>query len=249
MVELTIDNAVAVLTLNDPARRNVLGIRMFDAIDAAVHGLPACAEVQVLLIRGNGAAFCAGFDLAAIVADASQLATFIERLRDLLRTLRRLPQVVVAAVHGAAIAGGCALLSACDFVVVAPDARLGYPVHRLGVSPAVSIHTLAQAIGAGPARALLMSGELISGTHARGLGLATHVARDEASLDEQARALAAGLARKPRHALRVTKAWLNELDGSLDDVRFDEPASGSMQLARHEETLRLLRNWRPASNA
>ena len=157
------------------------------------------------------------------------------------RALRRLPQVVVAAVQGAALAGGCALLSACDFVFVAPDATLGYPVHRIGVSPAVTIPTLRLAAGDGPARALLMSGRLIDGREAVRIGLASHLAESSATLHDEATAFCRALAEKGPNALRATKAWLNELDGSLDDAPFDRAAIASASLADGDEAVAMLR--------
>src|SRR5262245_50346322 len=145
-VKLTIHGPIATIALNDPPRRNALGLQMFEALEAAIDRVRNSASVHVVLLTGEGDSFCAGFDLAAAVDDPTLMATFIRRLSAALRDLRRLPQVVVACVPGAAVAGGCALLTACDFAFVAPDAQLGYPVHRLGVSPAVTIPTLQQSL-------------------------------------------------------------------------------------------------------
>ena len=166
------------------------------------------------------------------------------RLSGVLRAIRRMPQIVVAAVSGGAIAGGCALLSACDFVFIAADAKVGYPVHRIGVSPAVTIPTLQLAIGPGAARALLMSGELIDGAEAHRLGIATHVSSSDDAVIRDAQDHCQALARKGVHALRVTKQWLNELDGSLNDAMFESPARDSASLSRSEESRSLLKEWK-----
>jgi enoyl-CoA hydratase/carnithine racemase len=147
---------------------------------------------------------------------------------------------VVAAVHGAAIAGGCALVSACDFVVVSATAKLGYPVHALGVSPAVTIPTLMPAIGAGAARAMLMGGELVGGAAAKRVGLADRVSTDDAGVERDARALCATIAAHGKTAVRATKAWLNELEGALDDARFDGPTTSTAELAAPEASRRAL---------
>ena len=223
ILHTTFDASIATISLADPAKRNALGLAMFDAVDQAIACIAADAAIHIVLLRGEGSVFCAGFDLAAAVTEPELMAVYIERLSRLNRSLRRMPQIVVAAVQGAAIAGGCAILSACDFVFVAEDATLGYPVHRLGVSPAVTIPTLTQAIGAGAARSLLMSGELIDGRQAHQCGLASHVAADGNAALEAALDYCRGLTSKGPNALRITKAWLNELDGSLDDSRFDSP--------------------------
>jgi enoyl-CoA hydratase/carnithine racemase len=150
-------------------------------------------------------------------------------------------------VHGAAIAGGCAVLGACDFVFVAPDAKLGYPVHRIGVSPAVTLPLLLPTLGAGAARSLVMSGDVIDGLTAVRLGLATHLAATNETVMQEAESHAHLLAKKGPHALRATKQWLNQLDGSLDDARFDRPAGDSSKQTAHHETRKLLADWKSAA--
>jgi len=249
MLELTIEPPLATIALNDPDKRNAMSLPMFDAIDAAIAQIAGRDDVHIVLLHGHGPAFCAGFDLNAAMLDHTLLAQFILRLSRVNRLLRRLPQVVIAAVHGAAIAGGCAILSASDFIFVAPDAKLGYPVHRIGVSPAVTLPLLLPMLGNGAARALVMSGELIDGQAAHRLGLATHAAASSESVLTEARAHAQKLAKKGVNALRVTKRWLNELDHSLDDARFDPVANDSAEQTAHQETRELLASWkRPASS-
>jgi enoyl-CoA hydratase/carnithine racemase len=245
IVDTSTDAGVRVIELNDPPRRNALGQAMFDALDAAIAAALDDVSIRVVLLRGRGPAFCAGFDLEAMINSPARGADFIARLSRLTRSLRHLPQPVIAAVQGAAIAGGCAILSACDFVILTPRAKVGYPVHQIGVSPAVTIPTLMQAVLPGPARALLMGGELIDGVQARRMGLASYVSAAEDSIDAEAMALAWALAAKPPGALRTTKQWLNELDGSLDDARFDAPVRASGALAGGEEARSMLRALRP----
>lgn len=240
LVHVEVEGHVATVAMNDPGRRNALGVAMFDALDEAIAGASANEAAHVILLRGQGKSFCAGFDLAAASADPAIVAVFIRRLSDVLRSLRRAPQPVVAAVHGAAIAGGCALVSACDFAVVSAAALLGYPVHALGVSPAVTIPTLMAAIGPGPARALLIGGELIDGAGARRIGLANRVSADDASVQRDARALCETIAAHGTTAVRATKAWLNELEGALDDSRFDGPMASTAALAASEKARAML---------
>jgi methylglutaconyl-CoA hydratase len=239
-----IEAPVATIVLNDAATRNALSLTMFDALDDAFARLRGDGSTHIVLLRGEGPAFCAGFDLAAAADEPELLPTYIRRLSTLLRAIRRLPQIVVAAVEGAAIAGGCAMLSACDFVFVAPDAKLGYPVHALGISPAVTIATLRLMLGDGAARALLMSGEIVSGAEAFRRGLATHIAQTGQSVDEAAAAHCRALALKGSHALRTTKAWLNELDGSNANSAFDLPAQNSAEESLSSESrTRLAEFW------
>ncbi|MBC8421736.1 enoyl-CoA hydratase/isomerase family protein [bacterium] len=224
-VHTTTEHGVTRITLNNPEKRNALGIEMFDAIDGAIDSIDANAKC--VLLSGEGSVFCSGFDMKACAEDISILGTYIKRLSMLIRALRRLHCPVVVAAHGAAIAGGCAVLTGCDFVFGSVDGKYGYPVHQLGISPAVTIPTLYQKLGEGRARALVLSGEIVHGTRAFELGLLSHLEEDNESVHQKALELASALASKPPYALQTTKEWLNALDGSLDDDRFDKPANDS----------------------
>ncbi len=239
-VQTELDGHVATVAMNDPDRRNALGLAMFDALDEAIDAVSSNDEVHVVLLCGRGKSFCAGFDLTAAKEDPAIMGVFIRRLSGVLRSLRRAPQPVIAAVHGAAIAGGCALVSACDLVVVSATATLGYPVHALGVSPAVTIPTLMPAIGAGAARALLMGGALIDGAGAKRIGLADRLSPDDAGVERDARELCNTIAAHGTTAVRATKAWLNELEGALDDTRFDGPMQATAELAAGKESQAML---------
>lgn len=240
MLRVSLHSPVVTIALDDPTRRNALGQSMFDLLDAALAAVRASRTARVLVLSGRGSAFCSGFDLAAVVERPTLMREFLERLSTLVRGLRRLDIPVIAAVRGPALAGGCALLSGCDFVMVEPGATLGYPVHRLGVSPAVTSPTLMAALGPGRTRSLLLSGELLDGAAARAAGLATHLVPDAVELDAAASALAEQLLGKGPHALTATKRWLNELDGSVDDSRFDRAVDASTALIDGEEARRLL---------
>ncbi len=227
LVQYQVGDRIARVGLNDPARRNALSLSMFDALAAALEAAAGDRSVNVVLLHGSGPVFCSGFDLKEAAADPRLLGRLIVRLGETLRVLRLLPRVVVAAVQGAAVAGGCAIVSACDLAVVSATARLGYPVHRLGLSPAVSTSTLVQAAGAGRARALLLGGRLIEGREARALGLAWSTSAGDENVLPEAERLCREIAGHGPRALAATKAWLNELDGSLDASRYRRPAEDS----------------------
>jgi enoyl-CoA hydratase/carnithine racemase len=137
-------------------------------------------------------------------------------LADATLALRSLPVPTLCGVQGGAIAGGCALAAATDFVVSHSDAKFGYPVTRLGVSPAVSGPVLLPAIGEGHARERLLDPGLITGDVAERIGLVWKcVATPEEMLDAVL-SKAHSLAAKPSHGLSATKRWINELDDSTD---------------------------------
>ncbi|HIN09490.1 MAG TPA: enoyl-CoA hydratase/isomerase family protein [Phycisphaerales bacterium] len=229
---------VLTITLNDPKKRNALGIGMFDAIDSTIE---SCDDaINCVLLCSKGPVFCAGFDMQACSEDLDLVGVYINRLSALVRSLRRLPVPVVCAAHGAAIAGGCAVLTGCDFIVGSADGKYGYPVHQLGISPAVTIPTLNQRLGYGQARSLLLGGEILDGNEAHSIGLLTHLCDNDDSVQKTAETLAVSIAEKPPYAIQVTKQLLNELDGSLDDSLFD-PATEDSAKAVSEETRTLLR--------
>ncbi len=209
--------AIATITLDDPRRRNALGSGLFQQLERAVEDADAAArrnEIVVVLVRATGRAFCSGFDLEACVQDAHTLAQFVRRLGALTRAIRMMPAVVVAQVQGPTLAGGCAIVAACDIVCASEQATFGYPVHRIGVSPAVSLPTLMASAGPGGARTLTVGGEIVDAMRAHALGLVHRLACDESALELAASALVRDLATKSPAALRATKSWLNELDGT-----------------------------------
>ena len=243
------------ITLADPARRNALGTAMFAAIherllvaalaadDRLIGPDGASMGADVVILRGEGSSFCAGFDLQACVDRPIELVAMVNELSHVVQALRSLPVPVVAEVRGAALAGGCALLAGCDFVVVAPDAQVGYPVHRIGVSPAVNLPMLLSNGVAGVVRATTVGGALLDGAGAVRAGLATHVAADAASVAAEAEVLAKRLCEKGPTALRATKRWLNELDGSCDAARFAHAAAASAAAAEGDEFAGMLRGF------
>ena len=184
-VVIRFDASIATIVLNDPDRRNAMSHGLFDDLEhclAEAERATDSKSCHVLRIRGEGPAFCAGFDLDAMADGA--LPSFLERLGAICRRLRHLDAVVVAEVHGPALAGGCALVSACDIVHAGPDAAFGYPVHRLGISPAVSLATLVPGTSPGAARALTLSGEFLDADAAVEVGLAAAAHPDRGALEE-----------------------------------------------------------------
>jgi enoyl-CoA hydratase/carnithine racemase len=195
------------------------------------------------VIRGEGHSFSAGFDLAACVADPTALRDLVTELSRTVQALRALPIPVVCEVRGAALAGGCALLAGADFVIVSPDAQLGYPVHRIGVSPAVTMPALMANAGTGSARNITMGGSIHDGLSAVRAELATHCASTPESLAQECNTLVARLLSKGPVAMRATKCWVNELDGSNDATRFHHAAEASAAAAEGDEFATMLRDF------
>ena len=232
------DNGVFEITLNDPDRRNAMGIEMFETLEIALQEIKDNA--RCVLLRGEGKVFCAGFDMKACSKDIAILDLYIKNLSDIIRTLRRLNCPVVVAAHGAAIAGGCALLTGCDFIVGDKNGKYGYPVHQLGISPAVTIPTLFQRLGHGRTRSLLMGGEIVDGESALQIGLLSHLTESCDEVRATAMNIASELASKPPVAMRATKRWLNALDGSDADEHFESVSNATFSSEETKERLKKL---------
>jgi len=180
----TDDRGVARLTLNRPAKHNVLSGETCDELRSAAAAIEADAAVRVVVLTGAGASFCAGGDLgwmrAQFAATRAGRMAEARRLAGMLQALNTLGRPLVGRINGAAYGGGVGLLAVCDAVVASATARFGLTETRLGLIPAtISPYVLAR-IGEGRARAVFFSGRLFDAEEARGLGLVTRVAASEA---------------------------------------------------------------------
>jgi enoyl-CoA hydratase/carnithine racemase len=204
------DGDVAIISLDRPEQRNALTPGMFAALhrelDVLAPQLPAA-----LLLSGEGKVFCGGFDLKLCLEQPDTLRALLEGLHRTIERIAALDIPVVIAAQGAAIAGGCALLTGADVVVTNEGAKLGYPVTPLGISPAISAPTLAGVIGEGAARASLLDPSLISGREAIRLGLAHECVATPEQVLLRAVEIVRALSSKPAHAFAATKRWLREL--------------------------------------
>jgi len=235
----------ALLSLNRPEKKNAQTPEMLDALaEEAQRVCQGPDGARCIVLSGEGDVFCAGFDLALCARDAGAMGSLLSGLSRCVRTLRRLPVPVVGAAQGAAIAGGCALLGACDVVVTHTSAKFGYPVVRLGVSPAVASPLLQLGAGHARARERLLDPGLISGEEAVRIGLASELVGERDEALPRALEIAATLADKPAHAVRATKAWLNEVDGSARDEALDGALAASLATADAPEArARLEEMW------
>lgn len=213
MIRTERDGPVLKIVLARPERRNALTPEMLAGIVDGVATSPD--DVGAILLCGEGPVFCAGFDLSACRDDpaGTVLSSLLTGLSRAIDALLNAPVPVVAAVQGAAIAGGCALLGGADFVIADRDAKLGYPVTRLGISPGVSLPFVAAQLTGGVARDLALDPGLRSAADAARSGLVSEVVDDAVAVHARAVALARSLAAKPRPAMTATRALLREVAG------------------------------------
>jgi len=175
---LELSGQLATLTLNRPDKRNAISSRMISelqsALDQIEHG-----HTRVAIITGAGKSFCAGMDLEMLSAIATQSAA--ENMDDSRRMARMFRRVwsfskpLIAAVNGAALAGGCGIATLCDFTLAVPEAKFGYTEVKIGFLPAIVSVFLTRQIGDKHARDLLLTGRLVHADEAAKLGLISEI--------------------------------------------------------------------------
>jgi len=198
------DDGVAVVTIDRPERRNALNLAVKNGLADQLGALDADERVRVVILTGAGGCFVAGTDIAEMAqmrpADHGLLAT--DRV---FAQQRRCRKVLIAAVEGYALGGGCELALGCDLIVAGEGTRFGQPEIRVGIMPgAGGTQWLVRAIGKYRAMKLVLTGEPLSASEAFAAGLLSEVVPDGTALD-RALALARTIAGMPPLAVRAIK--------------------------------------------
>jgi enoyl-CoA hydratase/carnithine racemase len=186
---------MARVTLNRPDKRNALSLELMEELIGALDLVAADPDVRAVVIDGAGVAFSAGHDLSEMVG---RDLPFYQRLFDvcteLMEKIHRLPQPVIAKVHGIATAAGCQLVAACDLAVAADDARFATPGVKIGLFCSTPMVPLSRAIGRKRALEMLLTGELVDASTALEWGLVNRVVPSE-QLDDAVAELVDAIAR------------------------------------------------------
>ena len=200
--------SIRTITLNRPERRNAMAPGMQVELIAAMEAA-AADNCRVLVFAGAGDAFCSGLDLSVLheARTAAEHRADAERIATLFRTLYELPVPTIAAVHGAAVAGGTGLATICDFTLATPAAKFGFTEARIGFVPAVVSAYLTLQLGDKRSRDLLLTGRIFDAAEAYRLGLVNEVVSSE-SLAERVQVLAETLVANSPQALAATKQLL-----------------------------------------
>src|SRR5436190_622605 len=200
---------ITVLTLNRPERRNALTIELLSELMSAIQLASEEPHVRILILRGAGAAFCTGLDLKEAADQAKAHAT-AEAVANTLITISQTRLVTVAAVHGAAVAGGAGIMSACDFAVAAQRTKIGYPEVRRGLVAGLVMTFLRRQVGERNMRELLLGSELIDAERAKEIGLVNRVVAPDSVMSE-AQGFAESVLQGAPSALEQTKQLIDEL--------------------------------------
>lgn len=210
-IQLGYDSRIATITLNRPEKRNALSLGMLDEIVTALGEIES-SDALVVIITGAGKAFCAGMDLEELksltgkshlenLADSRRMAHFFRRLYDFSKP-------TIAAVNGAAIAGGTGIATMCDFTLAVPEAKFGYTEVRIGFVPAIVSSILVWQVGHKIARDLLLTGRVFEAADAKQMGLVNEILPAE-NLLTRARELAAQIMENGPSSVRLTKQLIN----------------------------------------
>jgi methylglutaconyl-CoA hydratase len=195
--------------LNRPERRNALTVELLTELCATIKAASEQPEQRILILRGAGAAFCTGLDLKE-AADTTKAHTTAEMVANTLIAISQTRLVTIAAVHGAAVAGGAGIMSACDYVVAAERTKIGYPEVRRGLVAGLVMTFLRRQVGERNIRELLFSGELIDASRAEQIGLVNRVVAQDELMNEAAKFAESVLQGAPG-ALAQTKRLIEEL--------------------------------------
>lgn len=230
-LQLAYDAGFATITLNRPEKRNAISFELLNELVAAFDEVET-SPAQILILTGAGKAFCAGLDLEELKSllgktHAENVADS-ERIARVFRRLYEFPKPTIAAVNGAAIAGGTGLATMCDFTLAVPEAKFGYTEVRIGFIPAVVSSILVWQVGHKIARDLLISGRIFDAAEAHRLGLVNEIV-ESTQLMARARELAASLQENSPSSMRATKALINSFIGKDLDRQFADSIGQNAQ--------------------
>ena len=211
-IQLAYDPGVATITLNRPDKRNAISFELIDDLLRALQEVET-SDAIVLIVTGAGKAFSSGMDLdnlkTLIGKSPEQNLKDSETMVRLFRALYEFSKVTIAAVNGAAIAGGTGLALLCDFTLAVPEAKFGYTEVRIGFVPAIVSTFLLRQVGEKQARDLLLTGRIIGADEAARMGLVNEIVPPE-KLMTRARELAGLLMENSPASLRATKQLLSD---------------------------------------
>ncbi len=213
MIKSEIKNNTAIITLNRPEKRNALHPFLVEQLKNKLVECGKDDSVKSLIITGEGNTFCSGADLEYLqkISDSSAIENYEDSksLADLFLMIYEYPKPTIAAVNGAAIAGGCGLASVCDFVVAHSEkSKFGYSEVKIGFIPAIVSIFLIKKVGEGLAKQLLLEGEIISGKRAYEIGFANYLADDVLT---ESLNLAERLNKNSVESLKMTKQMINNI--------------------------------------
>ena len=195
----------ATITLNRPEKRNALSLELMQEAIAALRQVSSDPSVRAIVVEGSGPAFSAGHDLSEMVGrDLASYQELFDVCTVLMETIHKVPQPVIAKVHGIATAAGCQLVASCDLAIAAEGARFGTPGVKIGLFCSTPMVPVSRAVGRKRALQLLLTGEPIDAETARDWGLVNAVVPAE-ELDRAVDELVAKVSRSSPLTVSIGK--------------------------------------------
>lgn len=212
-IQLEFDSSIAIVTMNRPERRNALSVEHMEELIDCFEKIRQNRNLSVVVLRGNGPAFCAGHDLSEMVdRDANFYRNLFDICTQLMEKIQAIPQPVIAQVHGIATAAGCQLVATCDLAVAAADARFATPGVKIGLFCSTPMVALTRAVGRKKSMEMLLTGEPISAEEALAVGLINKVVPAE-SLEAETMALAKKIEKASSFTIGIGKqAFYRQLE-------------------------------------
>ncbi len=215
------DGPVAVVTMNRPERRNALSVAHMEELIDVLGGIGERSDLGAVVLRGAGPAFCSGHDLGEMIdRELDDYRRIFAVCATLMETIQRIPQPVIAEVHGIATAAGCQLVATCDLAVAADTARFATPGVRIGLFCSTPMVALSRAVGRKKALEMLLTGEPVGAEDALRSGLVNRVVPAD-RLREQTMALAAQVAAASHHVVGLGKRAFYEQVEMTQDAAYE----------------------------
>lgn len=232
------------LTFNRPQRRNALTHAMMREIGDVVARVAADPTVRILVLRGNGGAFCAGGDIGAMAdlppaPPAGQVDPLVAPYRyfgDVLLALNALAVPVISIVDGPAVGGGFGMACCSDVVILLATARFGIPEPRSGFIPSQVLPFIARRIGEGPLRELAVTGRVVGAREARDLGIGRHLCDTHEQAEAILQTVVADIRRNAPAAVAAVKRLVHACATSGDAEVLDAAAAELVTLLRRPDT-------------
>lgn len=208
-----IDNGSAIVTLNRPARRNALSLRLMRELVACLNDIGGNRSISTVIIAAAGKVFCSGHDLSEMVGrTVREYREIFDVCCELMTAIQSIPQPVIAEVQGTATAAGCQLVATCDLAIAAEEATFATPGVRIGLFCTTPMVALSRAIGRKRALEMLMTGQAIDAATAANWGLVNR-AVPAAALKSATRDLASRVAEASPFVLSIGKqAYYTQID-------------------------------------
>ncbi len=210
---------IASITLNRPDKRNAISGTMIAELQTALDEIEK-SHARVVILTGAGKSFCSGMDLEMLAAIAQQSAAENQedsrRMAKMFRRIWSFPRPMIAAVNGAALAGGCGIATLCDFTLAVPEAKFGYTEVKIGFLPALVSVFLIRQIGEKRTRDLLLTGRIIEAEEAKALGLVNEIVPAEKLLARSKELADLLIAASPASLSRAKRLMTSAAAASVD---------------------------------